>query len=81
MSFFQREKEDWTWRDPLRGLRHTTSKCTSMPTENVGRVWYLTWCGLQLTVDDVNPYTTMYSEPTCLACIVATLPDVLQGKV
>lgn len=63
---------DWTWRDPLFGLRHTTSKITSQPLRNgVIRVWYKTWCGLQLTVDDVNARTIAMLSPDCLCCVVA----------
>ncbi len=65
----------WTWRDPLHGLSHSTSRITSRPLrDGVARVWYKTWCGLQLSVDDVNARTVAMRAPNCLGCVVAEPP-------
>jgi hypothetical protein len=78
-----REKLEAAWRDPRHKLLHTISRCTTIATatEPISLVSYWTWCGLQLTVDDVNVSTLSHgAAPTCLSCVVASIPDVVRGK-
>lgn len=70
MTPFTREKMAWCWRDPRFKLAHIVSKCVG--TTVVERMWYVTWCGDVITVDDVTRLTKVEGAPTCLGCVVAT---------
>ena len=70
-QFRAREQMVWTWRDPMRGLRHTVTRYIYRASP-VQQFIYSTGCGYFVSVDDVNAKTTANDAPTCLRCIVAT---------
>lgn len=61
------------WRDHRR-LTHRMSRRLDQPAY-VTQVHYTTWCGTNITVDDVNPKTMVTrGAPSCLKCAVAKEP-------
>lgn len=64
------EHMPWMWRDSKR-ITHRMSKQLAK-LAYVTQVSYITWCGVEVTVDDVNPATMCHrGTPTCVRCAVA----------
>jgi len=67
------ERMKWLWRDHKR-ITHRVSKQLEKPNY-VTQLWYTTWCGTQVTVDNVNPQTMVHrGTPTCVYCAIAQEP-------
>lgn len=68
------ERMTWLWRDHKR-ITHRMSKQLDKPSY-VTQVTYTTWCGTQVTVDNVNPATKVArGTPTCIKCACAKEPE------
>ena len=81
MRLISRENMVWVWRDPLHHLRHHIFKTVYGLLHGVDRVVYATYCGHNVTVDDINPRTKIEGMPTCMRCIVAEpIDDVIPTK-
>ena len=70
------EQVAWDWRDPA-GITHLIRKLTTAHAGTaVSRVLYRTWCGHEVSVDDVNNMTKcVRGGATCIRCSVALEPD------
>ena len=82
MRFHSRQNMPWLWLDPLYKLKHNIIKSIYGMPHGVNSVLYTTYCGIDATVDDINPRTKAeYGFPTCFGCIVAEpLDDVRLTK-
>lgn len=73
-------RQPYTWRDPL-GVRHILTEYKPRPIRGVQPICYVTWCGLTVTVDDLNARTKVYYAATCMRCTIAPeIPDVIPGE-
>lgn len=63
----------WCWLDPT-GITHLIRRRTEVRSLAVKVVWYVTWCGHMVTVDDVNKTNQIVRAPNCVRCAVALEP-------
>ena len=73
-------RQPFSWRDPI-GVRHILTMYKPIPIRGVQPLCFVTWCGLTVTVDDLNNRTKVYYAATCMRCTIAPeIPDVIPGE-